>query len=319
MVQLTLNDASGLVPSQNPASIQFVTGKGGVGKSTVAAALSHIRAARGDRVLAVDSLGVGGLRRVLERSSPGSSTEVEVPIEVLELTTADSLTEYIGLTLRVPTTLLRPLARLVDFVAMAAPGVREILTIGKICHEARSGQWDHIVVDSPSTGHIVELLNAPRAIAMVAPTGPLASETSWMSEMLGRQSTSAVLVTLPEVLSCSEATALAERIVTETPVSIGGLVLNREAPPLTASSLRQVDELPSGPLRQTAALAAQRYQVGVDQRAELSQTGIPITAVPDGIEPLSAVIEALTGSTIAERTVAEGVVTEPKSDLDGGS
>lgn len=307
------------MPSQNPASIQFVTGKGGVGKSTVAAALSHIGAARGDRVLAIDSLGVGGLRRVLERSDPEFSTEVECPIEILELTTVDSLTEYIGLTLRIPTTLLRPLARLVDFVAVAAPGVREILTVGKICHEARSGKWDHIVVDSPSTGHIVELLNAPQAIAMVAPTGPLASETSWMSEMLGRESTSVVLVSLPEVLSCSETAALAERIVAETAVSIGGLVLNREAPSLSALSVGQANELPSGSLRQTAALAVQRHQVGVDQRTELSKIGIPIVAAPDGIEPLPVVVEALSDTIFAKSTPIEGDVAEPERGLDGGS
>lgn len=285
------NSAAGI----QAAGIQIVTGKGGVGKSTIAGAIASARAADGSRVLAVDSLGSGGLRRVLAEEASEQGPQFN-PFEILELTTVDSLTEYVRLTLRVPAALLRPLARLIDFVAMAAPGVREILTIGKICHEARSGQWDYIVVDGPSTGHIVELLNAAQSIATVAPAGPLATETQWMEEIL-EQNSSVVLVALPEQLSSSETTALAQRIASETEISIAGLVMNRKAPSLSKSSMQEAAALAEGPLKATAELATQRHLAGVEQQAELASEGLPLVVVPDAADPLRAAVGALGGTT----------------------
>jgi anion-transporting ArsA/GET3 family ATPase len=152
-----------------------VTGKGGVGRSTVTAALARRSARSGQRVLAVDAVGSGGLFQALgvERPEPGALTSLgEGEPTVLALSTEAALDQYVSMNLRVPIapSSLGPVARIFDYVATAAPAVREILTIGKISHEVRRGPWDLVVVDGPATGHVVELLDAPRSLGEIKKT-----------------------------------------------------------------------------------------------------------------------------------------------------
>ena len=84
---------------------------------------------------------------------------------------------------------LGPIARAFDFVANAAPGVKEILTVGKVCWELRESiegraDWDLIVVDAAATGHVIGQLDAPRAIHELVQVGPVRSQTDWMVELL---------------------------------------------------------------------------------------------------------------------------------------
>jgi anion-transporting ArsA/GET3 family ATPase len=83
----------------------------------------------------------------------------------MSMDTEESLKEYLSLQLKVPLVArLGPLARTFDFVANAAPGVKEILTIGKFLWEVREGSYDLVVVDAVATGHITGQLAAPQAI-----------------------------------------------------------------------------------------------------------------------------------------------------------
>ena len=82
-----------------------------------------------------------------------------------------------------------PLANVFDFVANAAPGVKEILTVGKVCWEVRESiegraDWDLVVVDAAATGHVLAQLDAPRTIRELVHTGPIRSQTEWMLEIL---------------------------------------------------------------------------------------------------------------------------------------
>ena len=117
----------------------FVTGKGGVGKTTVAAALSQLAAAHGKRVLVCEVDAKGDLASLFE-AAPTSfvGREVAPGIVAMSMDTEASLREYLKLHLRIPVVgRIGPLARAFDFVATAAPGVREILTVGKLCYEVR--------------------------------------------------------------------------------------------------------------------------------------------------------------------------------------
>ena len=81
------------------------------------------------------------------------------------MNTEESLKEYLRLHLRVPlVTRIGPLARSFDFVASAAPGVREVLVVGKLAHEVREANYDLVVVDAPATGHVLGQLASPAAI-----------------------------------------------------------------------------------------------------------------------------------------------------------
>ena len=144
----------------------FVTGKGGVGKTTIAAALGQLASARGQRTLLceVDAKGEPGRARSRPGPPPSPSGRSQPGLWAMSMDTEASLKEYLRLQLRVPLlSRIGPLARTFDFVANAAPGVKEILVVGKLCYEVRERHYDLVVVDAPASGHIVGQLAAPQA------------------------------------------------------------------------------------------------------------------------------------------------------------
>ena len=103
----------------------------------------------------------------------------------MTMDTEASLREYLKLQLHMPIVgRIGPVAKAFDFLATAAPGVREILTVGKLCFEVRDGDWDMVVVDAPATGHIVGQLAAPQAVNGLVKVGLIRTQTDWMLEML---------------------------------------------------------------------------------------------------------------------------------------
>ncbi len=164
----------------------FVTGKGGTGKTTVAAGLAWLLATRGKRVLACEVDAKGDLAAAFEAGSVGFDP-VEVPGGpwVMSMDTEASLREYLRLHLHVPVIgRIGPLASAFDFVAAAAPGVREILTVGKLCYEVRARHYDAIVVDAAATGHVLGHLTAPQAINDLVKVGLIRTQTDWMLDIL---------------------------------------------------------------------------------------------------------------------------------------
>jgi anion-transporting ArsA/GET3 family ATPase len=125
------------------------------------------------------------------------------------------------------------LAKAFDFVATAAPGVREILTVGKLCYEVRERNYDLVVVDAPASGHVIGLLSAPQAINSLVKVGLIRSQTDWMVEMLSdHQTTGLVAVCTPEEMPVTETIELAERVRIETTVELSAVVVNRVLPEL---------------------------------------------------------------------------------------
>src|ERR1700730_14282243 len=108
----------------------------------------------------------------------------------MQMRTEAALREYLKLNLRIPVLgRLGPLANVLEFVATAAPGVKEILTVGKVCWEARESlearpDWDLVVVDAAATGHVLSQLDSPRAIQELVQVGPVRQQTEWMIELL---------------------------------------------------------------------------------------------------------------------------------------
>src|ERR1700712_5804430 len=136
------------------ARVAVVAGKGGVGKTTVTAVLARAAVRRGLRVLVVELDGRPGLGTLLG----------DVPH--LTITAADALAEYLdthGLK-RVSRRLIS--SGVIDVVATAAPGIDDIVVLGKIKQLERSGDWDLILVDGPAAGHaITSLQAAPGSVA----------------------------------------------------------------------------------------------------------------------------------------------------------
>ena len=213
----------------------FVTGKGGVGKTTIAASLALLASQHGKRTLVGEVDAKGNLADFFE-IGPTSFKEREVSpsLFAMSMDTEESLKEYLSLQLKVPLVArLGPLARTFDFVANAAPGVKEILTIGKFLWEVRERSYDLVVVDAVATGHIAGQLAAPQAIQELVQVGMVRDQTGWMLDMLGDPAqTGVVIVAAPEEMPVNETLELAEKLAAETVVDLAAVVVNRVLPEL---------------------------------------------------------------------------------------
>jgi len=208
----------------------FVTGKGGVGKTTIAAGLARAIADEGKSVLlvALDMRSEVGEAFGLTKIS-FEPTKVDEHLSVMALDTEAALQEYLKINLRIPIVAkLSVLANALDFLANAAPGVRELLTIGKLCYEVREKHYDVIVADAPATGHIVGYLAAPEAINSFVRVGLIRNQTDWMVDILHDPTqTGVVAVTTPEEMPILETKQLLATLDAETKVAVVAAVMNR--------------------------------------------------------------------------------------------
>lgn len=244
----------------------FFTGKGGVGKSTMAAATALLAARTGRKVLLVEVDAKGDVPAQFEQKAVGfTPREVYPGVLAMAMDTEASLREYLRVSMRVPIIgKLGPLARVFDFVATAAPGVKEILTIGKIMWEVREsieGRADHdiVIVDAAATGHIVSQLGAADAIQELVDVGPLRDQTRWLSELIADPHVTAVnIVTTPEEMPVTETIELVARLRAEVDVPLGAVIVNRVLPEL----FTHADEETFEALREPEASGLLTDQVG---------------------------------------------------------
>jgi anion-transporting ArsA/GET3 family ATPase len=259
----------------------FFTGKGGVGKSTVTAATALLAAEQGQRVLVVEADDKGAIPGNFEQPSVGfEPREVYPGVCAMAMRTEDSLKEYLRLNLRVPVLgRLGPLARVLDFVATAAPGVKEILTVGKVCWEVRESiegraDWDLVVVDAAATGHIIGQLDAPRAIQELVSVGMVREQTDWMVELLSDHSvTSLNVVATPEEMPVNETIELVGRARAELLVPLGAVIVNRVLPEL----FTHADENTFEALRGDDASAVLSSRVGSGTTAVLDAARLAVS------------------------------------------
>ena len=213
----------------------FVTGKGGVGKTTVAAAIAQLAAQHGRRTLVCEMDAKGALAAAFDCSPfPYQPRQVDSNLFGMAMNTEDSLREYLKLFVRIPFVgRIGPLARTFDFVADAAPGVKEILAIGKLCYEVRERNYDLVVVDAEASGHIVSQIGAPRVISELVQVGLVREQTKWMLDILeDPERTGLITVTTPEEMPVNETIELLDRVRELTKVDLAGVVVNRVLPAL---------------------------------------------------------------------------------------
>jgi anion-transporting ArsA/GET3 family ATPase len=160
-------------------------------------------------------------------------TQVQPNLWAMAMNTEDSLREYLRVVARVPLVgRIGPLARTFDFVADAAPGVKEILAIGKLCWEVRERHYDLVVVDAEASGHIVAQIDAPRAIRELVQVGPVRDQTGWMLDLLDDPAvTGLVAVTTPEEMPTTETLELVANVRRRTKVDVAAVIANRVLAP----------------------------------------------------------------------------------------
>jgi len=159
-------------------------------------------------------------------------TEVAPGLHAMAMNTEDSLREYLRLFVRIPLLgRIGPLASTFDFVADAAPGVKEILGVGKLCWEVRERHYDLIVVDAEASGHIVSQIGAPKVIADLVQVGLVRDQTQWMLDILDDpQRTGVAVVTTPEEMPVTETIDLLSRLRAETGAHASAVIANRVMP-----------------------------------------------------------------------------------------
>ena len=254
----------------------FVSGKGGVGKSTVAAALALLGSQHAKRTLACEVDAKGNLADFFETSRPGfAPRQVQPGLFTMAMHTEESLQEYLRLQLRIPAiTRIGPLAKAFDFVATAAPGVREILTVGKLAWEVRERHYQLVVADAAASGHIVGQLNAPQAINELVKVGQVRQQTGWVADLLGDPAvTGLIIVTTPEEMPVNETIELVGRVREETDVQVAAIVVNRVLPELFSGSDVEVFER----LRQPVAAAALAEATGGPVEPVLEAARLAVT------------------------------------------
>jgi anion-transporting ArsA/GET3 family ATPase len=254
----------------------FVTGKGGVGKTSVATALATLSARQGRRTLVCEVDAKGNLADFFEADrTTFEPREIEPNLFAMSMSTEASLREYLKLQLRIPLIArIGPLARSLDFVAQAAPGVKEILTIGKFCWEVREQHYDIVIVDAAATGHIIGQLAAPQAINELVRVGRVGDQTDWMVEILSDPAqTGVVIVSAPEEMPVNETIELADRVSAETSVDLAAVIVNRVLPELFGRGEEEVFDR----LREPAQVAVLAAQVGESVEAVLDAAELAVT------------------------------------------
>ncbi|HWD56427.1 MAG TPA: ArsA family ATPase [Acidimicrobiales bacterium] len=209
--------------------VLVMAGKGGVGKTTMSAAVARMAADVGKSVLIVELEGKSGITAAFGREGDlGYEEEVlGDSVRARRLTPDDALVEYLedhGLK-RVSKRLAH--SGVLDVVATAIPGIRDVLVLGKIKQLERDGVADLIVVDAPATGHAITFLTSARGMVDAARGGPLRTQAQDVVDLLSDPARCRVmLVTLPEELPVSETIESAYTLEDKAGVQLGPVIVN---------------------------------------------------------------------------------------------
>jgi len=315
-------------------NVVIVAGKGGVGKTTVTAVIARAASRDGRRVLVVELDGKPTLDQLLgidraadDRSgSPAQSPQLETGdgsdgesgggrVDVVHISAADALDEYLrehGFA-RIAKRLNK--TGVIDMVGTAAPGIDDVVVLGKIKSFERSGNYDLIVVDGPAAGHAMTFLTSATGLANAVSSGPVRTQSDDVIELLTDvERCQVVLVTLPETTPVNEVVETAFALEDDVGIQLGPIVVNSVdtgvEPPsaqATKKALRGMDTATRQLLTDAAAFRRSRRDMERTEterlRAELPLAQVPLPALlvaglsGDDIDALADVLTAPSGTS----------------------
>jgi anion-transporting ArsA/GET3 family ATPase len=288
-----------------PARLHVVTGKGGTGKTSVAAALALGLAEGGRRTLLVEVEGRQGIAQLFGYEPlPYQELRIsEVPgggqVRALAVDPEEALLEYLDMFYKLGAAgrALRKVGA-IDFATTIAPGLRDVLLTGKVKESttrSRDGRrvYDAVVLDAPPTGRIGRFLNVTAETARLAKVGPIKNQSEGVAALLRSPITAVHVVTLLEEMPVQESLdAIAELSALHIPV--GRIIINATRPPLlpagrvTKTELKRgltAAGLPTDPatvagLQSEAKAHLTRRELEESLRAELTELGRPMVELP---------------------------------------
>jgi anion-transporting ArsA/GET3 family ATPase len=282
----------------------FVTGKGGVGKSTVAAALGVAAARRGKRTIVCEVAQQERMSYVFHREGVGyRETEIGDDLYAFSIDPQRALEEYLQMQIRIkPVYELMFKNRIFTYFAAATPGLRELVTVGKVWELAqldrrvkKGSKYDLVIVDAPATGHGLGLLRTPKTFGDIARVGPIKRQADTIYEFITDTSlTSVVAVAWPEEMPVNETIDLQRNLKRDLGLPLDLVVMNGLYPQLfteaEAGVLREHVEQDSGgngdPLG-TARRAAVRAAVSEHRRASANADQLERLAEGTGQTPIA--------------------------------
>ncbi|WP_433330643.1 ArsA-related P-loop ATPase [Spirillospora sp. CA-294931] len=277
--------------------LHVVTGKGGTGKTTVAAALALALAAGGRKVLLVEVEGRQGIAQIFDCPPlPYEERKVAVArdggeVFALAIDTEEALIEYLEMfySLKRAGKAMTKLG-VVDFVTTIAPGLRDVILTGKTSEAVRRKEkngsfiYDAVVMDAPPTGRITKFLNVNEEVSGLAKVGPVRNHADTVMKVVRSPETAVHFVTLLEEMPVQE-TMDGIHDLTEAGLPVGGVFINMEHP-----SVLNEDEL--------AAAAAGNLDVGEIER------GVKAAGLEHGADAIAAALAAEAGDH-ARRTALQ--------------
>jgi hypothetical protein len=281
----------------------IVTGKGGVGKSTVALAIALAAAERGKRTILAEVAAQEQLSRVFHRAEVGFH-EVEMADNLwgISIDPDESMKEYLLIQLRVKA--MRDLlvnSRIFGYLAAATPGLRELVTFGKVWELAQPERkvkggrvYDLVVVDAPATGHGVGFLQTPRTFAGIARVGPIRSQAETLDRFItSHRKMGVALVALPEEMAVNESATLERTLTEQVGASVDRIFLNALYPErFSADDVARVEPIATrgnGAVRAACRAAVSQSRRAATQREQLARlvelSAAPVTTLPFLFEP----------------------------------
>jgi anion-transporting ArsA/GET3 family ATPase len=315
-VQTAVVRESRAVPDLLDKRLAFVTGKGGVGKSTVSLALGLAAARRGRRTIICEVSSQEHTSRVFHRAEIGfHEVEIADNLFAISIDPDEAMREYVLLQLKVRA--MRDLlfrTKVFNYLAAATPGLRELVTIGKIWEltlenrKVKKGRkYDLVIVDAPATGHGIGFLQSPRTFARIARVGPIHAQAETLDTFIcNHRKTGVALVALPEEMPVNESATLERELVEEIGVAVDRVYMNALYPErfsdAEAERLAELEaELQNGNGSRNGEMfgavraALSQHRRASLQRAQLARLGelvsAPVVSLPFLFEPELGIAE----------------------------
>jgi anion-transporting ArsA/GET3 family ATPase len=291
------------IPELLDKRLVVVTGKGGVGKTTVAVALGLRAAGEGKRTIVCEVASQENASRVFDHTEVGfHEVQMEENLWSISIDPDESMREYVLLQLKVRA--MRDMlfrSRIFNYLAAATPGLKELVTIGKIWELAqldrkvkKGRKYDLVIVDAPATGHGVGFLQTPRTFASIARVGPIHSQAETLNRFItDQQQTGIAIVSLPEEMPVNESASLERDLREEVGVAVDRIYLNGLYPErfgkADAEKLTRLAAEQNGAARAAARAALSQCGRARSQRAQLARlrrrAQAPVKTLPFLFEP----------------------------------